>query len=291
MGDPVLTYKADIGGLTFPDHESLNLAMSTSIGEATVTLDSPEAGHLCIRVYIPMVASPRDPESVQAEISDRIESLLGHLAFITRVGIGPAILTRSRLADRASEPPPMVIRRPENGVEILATDTIHSQVTVKSIRVQRKHMFGTGDGKRLAEQLNEPEPLNRTALAFYRDALRATDVRARFVLLFSLLQTLVGPNLDDVDDWIIQQQPDVALTPEPPRPRARRSSPQSDDAKGKETIYRRIRNEIVHAEDRKRTPDEVLQSASRAMREFDGLIREAMALSAHVGGPEDEDNA
>ena len=261
----------------------LLVPVATEVGTLSTVMSTPVCGVLSIAVSVEAVSGSED-----ATIAERglhvVSELIDRLAVRCGVGIGSveAELTRT--------PPPPPAPRPTSTtavsggdlVIVRAGETLRAGVgPLTRSELQRALMFGSGRGVGIARQLTEPLPGDLVFHSTYREVLRARDVLVRFVLLYAVLEAIGGVdgNRDkggtqkDVDEWILRVEPDAER---------RKTRPMKHGSFGYETVYTRIRKDLVHGVERKAAPDAVRALALRHSRNLQRLVWSAVLATTAV---------
>jgi hypothetical protein len=258
---------ADVRGLRFPSGSIEVDRVDALLGSVKVNLDASGARDMRIRVRHTFDPS-QNLAHLRLRVRTLIDNLLNELAFATDIPCGPATDLRDDLDDIAKPPPDRtttIAASPDGTVVVHAADAIRASVRPGRGSLTRVLIVGPEREGELAASLGGIEP-PRLAKGIYASVLRATDPIARFILLYGLLQVLVGgENLsqESVDGWIMKKRPDIE---------------QSRSRRGWETTYRRLRNEIAHGLDPERDVDiaRMRQEVQREIKGFQGLVKEAI---------------
>jgi hypothetical protein len=87
---------------------------------------------------------------------------------------------------------------------------------------------------RIKALLEQPTPRGEAYYGLFRSARMATSPVEEFLVLYQVLLMLVGDRQEDVDRFLVAEEPSVPQTPSPHRPGI------------SETMYTRLRNELAH---------------------------------------------
>lgn len=277
-----LEFSANLEGLAFPDGEELRVPVATEFGTLSTVMSTPERGALSIVVAVDAV-----PDIEDATIAERclqvVSALVDRLAVLCDVGLGS--VEEKPTATRQippSRPTSTTVVHDGALVIVGARDTLRAEVgPLTRAELRRVLVFGAGRGRETARQLAEPLPGDPLFRSMYREVLRGRDVLVRFVMLYAVLDAIVGADgargkggpQKHVDKWIRSVEPDVPASLTRPLPGGRF---------GAETVYTRVRNDIVHGAERKATPDAVRDLALRHGRNLQRLVKDAVLTRTPV---------
>lgn len=261
-----LHFTADLEGLAFPDGESVEVRTDSVLGKVDITFQSASAGILQVTVRLLDQLDIPDVDTLIPTVTEIAEVAIDGLAFHTEVGIGPARFEKAhfplklKLSFEASE----VRARPVGNQLVVRAHDLGGASHTGFIggSLTRVLVFGTGNGHLIAEKVGSGSPPESFLVAFFRDAIRARDIRVRFVLLYSLLAMVHGPRQESIDAWILNRLPDIPTSPR----LTRKSGELREHPTQRETAVSRVRNEIAHAGERRKNPEEVLRSTSRVYK-------------------------
>lgn len=282
MASIKLEFSANLEGLAFPDGEELHVPVATEVGTLSTVMSTPERGALSIVVAVDAVSGIED-----ATIAERcfqvVSELIDRLAVLCDVGVGSLEAKRANMPPHPpSQPTSSAVVRDGDIVIVRAGDTLRAEVgPLTRGELRRVLVFGAGRGAEVARQLAGPLPGDSFFHSTYREVLRGRDVLVRFVLLYAVLEAIVGVDggrdkggtQKDVDEWISRVEPDVEL---------RKTRPLRHGGFGYETVYTRIRNDLVHGVERKAAPDAVRELALRYGRNLQRLVKSAVLATTAV---------
>lgn len=188
-----LEFSANLEGLAFPDGEELHVPVATEFGTLSAVMSTPERGALSIVVSIDAVCDTAD-----AAIAERclqiVSALVDRLAVLCDVGLGSV---EEKPTDTRQIPPsrPTSTTVVHDGdlVIVGARNTLRAEVgPLTRAGLRRVLVFGAGRRKEGARQPTEPLPGDPLFHSICREVLRGRDVLVRFVMLYAVLDAIVG---------------------------------------------------------------------------------------------------
>lgn len=100
-----------------------------------------------------------------------------------------------------------------------------------------------------------------TAIAMYAFGLESQNKIVRFLVLYSALALIADGKQENIDELIRQANPTITLLP----------SPRKNCV---ETVYTKLRNELIHSEDRGREPEKAIGG----IKEYIGSFQQVVSL-------------
>jgi hypothetical protein len=217
-----MKYWAEMLGLRF---DAVEVELNEP-GVEKVVLESLKAG-LTLTVHLACVPSKEEGMATTERAVDRI---LNRLAFNYLQAIGKPMVVGRWFAPTAP---------PSEGHQVASVGFANVRVTA-AVAVG----VATVNPPQLKAELEQPSPPGEHHYGLFRSAMNSSSQTEKFVHLYNVLLMLFDDKQEDVDVFIVGQEPSVKQTPDPPdSPKRKRKKSKTD---WKETIYTRLRNEMGH---------------------------------------------
>jgi hypothetical protein len=246
MPTGTIEYAASITGVCFkPMFRPTEITNSDPSVEKIVleVLEVENDEQLKITFHLIDVFTSEEARSIAASI---LPSIVNRLAFYRDIPAGEPYNTGSRLP------------KDESGTSYTVTASLHIGA---STRVEIK--LGEDAHRELVKKLEQPYTHDEL-YSLYRAAINQSDAVARFMFLYSILQSLQPCDEQKyVDDFIRGKMRKVPQSPRPDKPSK------------KETIYSRLRNEVAHRRPQT-TPEQTRREIQNNVVAFQGLVRTAI---------------
>lgn len=275
VAEVTVEFAASLDVLTFPTGEDLQVPVSTEMGPLAAVLSTPRSGVLAIRVST--AAVDQDSDSLVSQCAKVASDLADRLAYCCDVGVGPVEYVRTIGGHNGPQatPVPAIGDRGTSTVQP-SSGSLGIVGLRPKVDVRRAVVFVAGSGASKAQELRQPlqgQPLFHT---LYREVLRSQDAVVRFVMLFAVLEAIVGGERgaqEAIDSWIVGKQPTTETS----------ESPRASKAGRQETVYTRIRNDIVHGAGRQVAPETAREQAERHLEGLQALVKLAIAHDSTAG--------
>jgi hypothetical protein len=200
-------------GVAFPSFEF----NPNEPGVNKVEIEAPNGDVIRLRVHFTSVASDSMAKDLAIKVS---VAALNRIAFHHQV-----VIVNDRMTSLSLSP---VTASDSDGARLAAT------ATLVLVGDASRLVLGYPAAEPVKSQLEQVSPPGEHNYALFRSAIQATSPVEEFMLLYNLLLMLNNDCQDDVDRFIVSEDPGVPRTPSPHR-------------KGViETMYTRLRNEVGH---------------------------------------------
>lgn len=189
-----LEFSAKFEGLAFPEGEVLHVSVATEVSTLSTVMSTPERGVPYIVVSVD-AASGIDDATIAERRLQVVSELIDRLAVRCDVGIGSV---EAKPTHTPPSPPPSrststTVVRDGDLVIVRAGVTLRAEVGPPTrAELRRVLVFGDGRGADTARQVAEPLPCDPLLHSMYREVLRGRDVLVRFVMLYAVLDAVVG---------------------------------------------------------------------------------------------------
>lgn len=205
------TAKIKGNGITFPLFEF----NPKKPGVDKIEIEGPDGDEIRSTVYVTSVATDDDGRVLAAEVNTVV---LNRIAFVRGIAIEKALSTGDQFFSM----------QPQPGVHAIALNTnVFFTDSVKTV-------LGIS-AEQLKSELGQASPPGERHYGLLRSARQSESPVAEFMHLYNILLMLYDDKQQDVDAFIIREDPAVPQTPFLHRGRRRM-----------ETIYKRLRNELAH---------------------------------------------
>jgi hypothetical protein len=203
-------------GITFPVVEF----SPNEPGVSKVEIEGPNGNEILTAVHLTGVHDRTEGIAVATKV---------HLAAMDRISFRYDIALES-VGTIESEFSPL--EPPPSGEHRLTPATCYFSFQGHDVKFKRGL-----SGERLKKELEEPTLPGERYFGLFRAARQSTSPVEEFMHLYNILLMLFGDNQTDVDKFILQQNPNVRMTPHPDQQRFKNRV---------ETVHTRLRNEFGH---------------------------------------------
>jgi hypothetical protein len=254
MPTGTIEYAASITGVRFkPKFKPTEFTYPhPSVEKIVLEVENDE--RLKITFHLIDVFALEDAQSIAENI---LPSIVNRLAFYRNIPVGEPYNSRSRLPKDAS-------------------GSSHAITTSVRMGGSTKVAVGLGEDahRELVKQLEQPYTHDEL-YSLYRAAINQSDAVARFMFLYSILQSLQPEDEQKNVDKFIRREMGDANVPQSPHP---------NNPGKKETIYSRSRNEVAHRR-RQTTPEQTRREIQNNIVAFEGLVRIAIEQAVSNSSP------